>query len=229
MSDKKPRFELPTDPWLFPLGSDERLYPSRQPRLLGVGSSYSSKPLPLNTSEKNPIRIDWIDPASTGTAGKIGMTLCPGRKDTGRTANYDRDLFEDMKRIKEHHKVDLIIPLIEPFEFRTLKIPRYFSTANHFDLETIHYPIRDGHVSKSVRQVRSLVGEIVTRLRYGQNVLCHCKAGLGRAGHITACVLVHLGFKPEDAIQVVRETRKGTIENSLQERFVHRFRGRSYP
>jgi hypothetical protein len=222
MSDKKPRFGSLSDPWLSSLPINGQQY------LLGVGSNYIKR-LPLNTSEKNPIRVDWIGNGLTGTAGKLGMTLCPGRKDSGRTADYDRTLSIDMHRLKHHWGIDLMVPLIEGFEFRTLKIPNYFSTANHLGLETIHYPIKDGSVSRSVRQVRSLVDEIVQRLRYGQNVLCHCKAGLGRAGHITACVLVRLGYKPEDAITVVRQTRKGTIENAVQERFVHRFRGRSFP
>jgi protein-tyrosine phosphatase len=198
--------------------------------LLGMGSKYTAhdvRQLPLNTSEHQPIRVDWVDPARTGTAGKLGLTLCPGRRDIGRSARYDRNLYADMKRLRRYWGVNLIVVLIEAFEFRMLKVPNYFATAEGLGLEVIHYPIKDGSVPRSVRATRSLVDEVVCRMRYGENVLYHCKAGLGRAGEMSACTLTRLGYRPDDAITVIRQSRVGTIENQNQERFVHRFRGRS--
>jgi protein-tyrosine phosphatase len=185
-----------------------------------------SSPKPPNTSKSHPIRIDWIDPGRTGTPGKLGMTLCPGRKGPGRSADFDRDLREDLHRIANHWEVATIVPLIELFEFKMLKIPRYHVTADEVGLDVVWYPIQDGGTPKSIPKTRRLINYVIQRLRYGHNVVFHCKAGLGRAGTMAASTLVRLGYQPSDAITVVRSARKGAIENSNQERFVQKFRGK---
>ena len=64
--------------------------------------------------------------------------------------------------------------------------------------------------------------EIRTLLRGGEDVLVHCKGGLGRAGMIAARLLVELGMDPEQAIRDVRRARKGAIETSSQLALVRR-------
>jgi protein-tyrosine phosphatase len=179
--------------------------------------------LPISDSRNQPIRIDWVDSGQTGTVGKLGMTLCPGRRDSGRTARYDRNLRTDLTRIRSKHEVDVIVVLIEDFEFKQLDVLKYFEVAKELDLKVYWYPVMDGSTPRTVRKTRALVDHIVRHLRYGSNVLIHCKAGLGRAGTITACTLVRLGFQWEDAIAVTRTARRGTLENSNQEAFVKRF------
>ena len=59
-------------------------------------------------------------------------------------------------------------------------------------------------------------------LRNGEDVLVHCKGGLGRAGMMAARLLVELGMEPEAAIQAVRHARKGAIETPAQLALVRR-------
>ena len=72
----------------------------------------------------------------------------------------------------------------------------------------------------------STVRDIVQRLEQGQNVVVHCRGGLGRTGTVTACVLVALGrHSADEAIGAVRQTRKGTVQTREQEDFVRLFEG----
>jgi protein-tyrosine phosphatase len=194
--------------------------------LLGVGSP--SRPVPNSTSATHPIRVDWIEIGTTGTAGALGMTICPGRVGGGRTANYSRDLASDMKVLRKEHKVDVLVNLIEDHEFKSLKVQKYFDHADENDIHTLWFSIPDGGIPSNMRKARALVDEIVGLLRYGFNVVIHCKAGLGRTGLLVACVLVRLGYKVDNAVSVVRDSRKGTIENSTQMKFVTKFRGRRF-
>jgi len=57
-------------------------------------------------------------------------------------------------------------------------------------------------------------------LRSGFDVLIHCKGGLGRAGMISARLLVELGWAADDAIATIRRERPGAIETSAQEAHV---------
>jgi protein-tyrosine phosphatase len=212
--------------------ADDKIELYQRSRLSGtIWDSRSGKPisgrdsrmLPSSDSRNNPIRIDWIDPGHSGTAGKLGMTLCPGRKDIGRTARYDRNLKMDLSRIRSKHEVDVVVVLIQDFEFEELKIQPYFEVADELGLEVVWFPITDGFIPKSIRRTRALINHIIRDLRYGSNVLVHCKAGLGRAGTIVSCVLVGLGYTHDNAIALTRSTRKGAIENITQEKFVARF------
>ena len=69
----------------------------------------------------------------------------------------------------------------------------------------------------------SIAGEAIRdRLRMGFDVLVHCKGGLGRAGTVTARLLVELGESPESAVHRVRKARKNAIETRGQKRHVER-------
>jgi ADP-ribosyl-[dinitrogen reductase] hydrolase len=57
-------------------------------------------------------------------------------------------------------------------------------------------------------------------LKKGQNILVHCRGGLGRAGMISARLLVEHGVEPEEAIAHVRAVRPDAIETREQENWV---------
>ena len=51
-------------------------------------------------------------------------------------------------------------------------------------------------------------------------IIVHCRGGLGRAGMISAHLLVESGIEPEAAIERVRAARPGAIETLRQEEWV---------
>jgi ADP-ribosyl-[dinitrogen reductase] hydrolase len=51
----------------------------------------------------------------------------------------------------------------------------------------------------------------------GQNILAHCRGGLGRAGMISARLLVESGVEPDEAMTRVRAAPPGAIETPRQE------------
>ena len=54
----------------------------------------------------------------------------------------------------------------------------------------------------------------------GENIVVHCRGGLGRAGMISARLLVETGIDPDVAMARVRTARRGAIETSGQEHWV---------
>lgn len=85
-----------------------------------------------------------------------------------------------------------------------------------------HLPIVDASTPDAAfeREWDKVAGGLNARLRNGENVLVHCRGGLGRAGTIAARLLIELGWKPGDAIARVRAVRPGAIETRAQEKYV---------
>lgn len=173
----------------------------------------------VRTSSNSPLRIDTI--SLPGERGQIGMTTCPGKKDHGTTVTWERNLDLDLDAISAWG-ADAVVTLLEGFELEMLKIATLPVLLADKGIEWHHLPIRDVDIPDSHFEEQWLENgqRIKTILRHGGKVLLHCRGGIGRTGTIAARLLVEFGFKPADAIDLVRKTRPGTIETAAQEQYV---------
>ena len=175
----------------------------------------------IKTSETHPIRVDPV--RLKDGYGRIGVTLCPGKKyPWGLAGNWDRDLDLDLDRIRRWGAT-AVVSLITREEIMDLEVQGLSRAVADRHMEWWHLPIPDGqppgpefekawvHAGAAIRD----------RLRLGFDVLVHCKGGLGRAGTVAARLLVEFGERPDDAIDRVREARSpNALETRDQERHV---------
>ncbi|MDE2729469.1 MAG: ADP-ribosylglycohydrolase family protein [Gemmatimonadota bacterium] len=175
----------------------------------------------IKTSETHPIRVDPVRPKDG--YGRIGITLCPGKKyPWGLAGNWERDLDPDLERIRRWGAT-AVVSLITEAEIRDLEVQGLSRAVADRHMEWWHLPIPDGqppgpefekawvHAGAAIRD----------RLRLGFDVLVHCKGGLGRAGTVAARLLVEFGEHPDEAINRVREARSpNALETRDQERHV---------
>ena len=172
------------------------------------------------TSQTHPLQIAVVD-ALPGR-GRIGITFCPGKKQPDAlTGAWDRDLGLDVQAIADWGAA-AVLTLIEPHEFEDLKVRGLGEAVHAQHMDWLHAPIRDVSTPDSrFEAVWAEIGEgLRDRLRAGFSILVHCKGGLGRAGMITARLLVELGVPVEEAVHRVRAARPGAIETTAQEAFV---------
>lgn len=171
---------------------------------------------PLNS----PLRIDTI--ILPGDRGQIGMTFCPGKKDVGYSGRvWNRDLDSDLDAISAWG-ADAVVTLLESFELEMLGIATLPALLIDRNIEWHHLPIRDVDIPDRTfeEKWRESGLRLRTILSQGGKVLLHCRGGIGRTGTIAARLLVEFGFKPSHAIELVRNTRPGTIETAAQEQYV---------
>ena len=159
--------------------------------------------------------INWIDKDHIDIKGRIGIGRAPG---------YGSVRFEDFRSIKEQG-VSKIYCLQEEDELQYLNsetIKQREQSLSELEIEFVHSPIGDFRVP-TPDQAKRLSKMIMNDVIGGKSILIHCMGGLGRSGTIAACSLVQYGLKPDEAINLVRKIRPGTLETDEQVQFVIEF------
>ena len=172
------------------------------------------------TSTSNPLRIAEI---MVGTAGgRIGITFAPGKQQLdGLTAAHQRDLEADLDVIAAWNAA-AVVTLVEPHELDSLGIAALGAEVRRRHMQWHHWPIQDYGVPDETFEAAWPARSVMLRslLACGGRVLVHCKGGLGRAGTISARLLVEGSMAPGDAIRAVRAVRPRAIETGPQEVWV---------
>lgn len=170
----------------------------------------------IRTSVTHPLQIAEVSPNER--FGLIGITFCPGKYDRfAATGIWERDLQADLDVIAAWN-ASIVLTLLEPEELQTLKVAELGHEVTKRGMLWVHLPIRDFSVPDQQFETRwQEEGKAIRhRLRAGENILVHCKGGLGRAGMIASRLLVELGMEPNEAIRLVRYRRHGAIETPGQ-------------
>jgi ADP-ribosyl-[dinitrogen reductase] hydrolase len=167
------------------------------------------------TSVTDPLRISAVE---TPRCGRIGMTLCPGKQQSGAmSGTWTRDLTLDLAVIRDWGAT-AVVTLMEPDELRRYGAADIGAAVRKFGMEWYNTPIPD--VRAPGTAFEALWPDVGERLRQhlsaGRSVLLHCLGGLGRTGTIAARLLAELGVPPAEAVRQVREARPGAIETAAQ-------------
>jgi protein-tyrosine phosphatase len=186
--------------------------------------------------------LDWLDlpaaPGFAGTTGRLGMTILPGRRCSGKTAKEPRDLELDAATLASIG-IDAFILLVEDHELVECGVPAFGEVMRDHGIEVVRCPIvdhqtpvdpssaarplsDDGRVPApgDVEAFAALLRDTSIRLRAGYRLGVSCHGGVGRTGTFAACLLKEAGLDAETAIDVVRRCRRGAIETAGQEAFV---------
>jgi protein-tyrosine phosphatase len=80
----------------------------------------------------------------------------------------------------------------------------------------VHWPIKDGPVPE-VDELRGLARLIASCLTARAIVYVHCQAGMNRSALVVARTLIERGVTAREAIDRVRERRKGSLSDEYAE------------
>ncbi len=132
---------------------------------------------------------------------------------------YDR--LNEIWPAYQENCVSAVVVLVEPQEYlvRTRRdLPAFYRSAG---LDVIHLPTPDFRVPLDVDAFEDTISAAIEHAQAGGNLAAHCMAGLGRTGVFMACMAKrHLHLNGAEAIDWVRQSIPGAMENSLQEQFV---------
>jgi protein-tyrosine phosphatase len=122
--------------------------------------------------------------------------------------------------------VDALVSLLTPDEARGLGLEREGEVCRQHRIDFQSFPIVDRSVPASRSDVQKLALAIRGRLLRGQDVVVHCRAGVGRSGVIAACTLVAGGLTPELALAKIAAGRGCEVPDTAEQRaWIEAFEG----
>lgn len=120
--------------------------------------------------------------------------------------------------------VHQIVSLLPDDEALALGLEDEAAACGAAGLAFSRMPISDFGVPSDRALFRDDIRRLATALADGRHIAIHCRAGIGRSGLVSACVLVSLGLTATDAIDRVSRARGHTApETSEQRAWVHAF------
>ncbi len=127
-----------------------------------------------------------LPPSNPAGHGRIGVTFCPGKYDPhALTGSWDRDLTLDLDAVKKWGAA-AVVTLVEDHELELLRVPNLGKEVRRRGMSWFHLPIPDGSVPDAdfERAWKSVGDELRSMLKKGDDVVVHCRGGLGRAGTV---------------------------------------------
>lgn len=152
----------------------------------------------------------------------IGLDT-PGRLGISRKPEGDEALDQQMARLA-HGMIDHVVSLLEPAEAEALGLAGEGGAAERHGVGFYNFPIVDHGVPENLHHYRRVAHAIDRRLRAGQAMIIHCRAGLGRAPSLAICALIEGGMNPDEAILRVGRARGRPVpETDGQLAFIRTF------
>ena len=123
--------------------------------------------------------------------------------------------------------VGVVVSLLESHDVRELDLSPEPEFCKAHEIKFVSFPMKDRGAPESVREVERLVQVVVGYLRQGFGVAVHCRAGIGRAGVIAACVALEFGIPLTEVFSVLGRARGVPIpDTDSQAEWVRRYANR---
>jgi protein-tyrosine phosphatase len=124
------------------------------------------------------------------------------------------------------HRMGLrsVVSLLEIDESRDLGLADEESLCGATGLQFLSFPIPDRGVPSDHADFSELVDELAERLRSGDSVGIHCRAGIGRSGLLGACVLGAIDVPLKSAFAMLSRARGVSVpDTDAQAEWVREF------
>jgi protein-tyrosine phosphatase len=150
-------------------------------------------------------KLYWLDEA---WPGKVALAARP------RGGDWLSDEIADWKRAG----ISSVLSLLESEEEKDLDLQDEPAEVQRQGLKFRSLPIPDRKVPPSETKLLGVLEDLDRSLLSGNNVLVHCRQGVGRTGLLAACLLVRKGLSPGAAIDKVSGARGVAVPETEEQR-----------
>ncbi len=110
-------------------------------------------------------------------------------------------LEDEVRSLRLAEKVDVLVSLLETREVWELELADEARFAEKSGMEFVSHPIPDHSIPVSEEETRRMVARLAGRVKKGKRVAIHCRAGIGRSGLISGCVLLEAGLPLDQVLE----------------------------
>lgn len=114
--------------------------------------------------------------------------------------------------------IDSVLSLLTPEEQRDLDLLKEAGESQKQGLIFSSFPIPDREVPASEAKFNVALQSANEALLRGENLLIHCRQGIGRTGLFAACLLIRSGMSPSAAVDSISAARGLPIPETTQQR-----------
>jgi protein-tyrosine phosphatase len=134
------------------------------------------------------------------------------------------DWLEDEMANWRRAGTDTVLSLLTSEEEQDLDLRREAQEAKAKGIRFGSLPIPDRQVPNSESEVSDVLDRLDADLAAGNNVVIHCRQGIGRTGLVAACLLVSKGLTSEAAVESLSAARGNPVpETAEQRRWIDRY------
>lgn len=116
-----------------------------------------------------------------------------------------------------NEKINRIVSLMEIDEASKAGLEEELRLTEKHRMEFVSFPIRDRGMPDSITEFSKFTRGLYDDIASGLNTVVHCYAGIGRTGMVSAAVLLHDGFQPEQAFQHISLKRGVSVPDTQQQ------------
>lgn len=155
-----------------------------------------------------------IFPIPISAPGKIAIISRPAGNEF---------LLESIGFLKKE-KFDIVLSALKQEEEFELGLKEENEICKQNGIQFISFPISDRDVPDSFILTKKLCLSMKEKIENGASIGVHCRAGIGRSSLLSSCILIHLGFKPDDAFRLISESRRLKVPDTKeQENWVYQY------
>jgi hypothetical protein len=140
---------------------------------------------------------------------------------------WERDLDEDLSRIRSYFNVSLVISLVKESEYSNHCQGLPFETirdAYHLhDLDLIMYPMKKDEHPTDIKTYHQLMELITATLSKGKNVLLVCTGGFGRSSLVAAGCMIYNEISEHTVMENITIRDKNVLNKPNQKQFISEY------
>jgi protein-tyrosine phosphatase len=128
------------------------------------------------------------------------------------------DWLEDEMGAWKHEGVDTVLSLLTAEEADQLQLDNESEMAKGRGIRFLSFPIEDRQVPGSPSELAKTLELVDRALLDGNDVVVHCRQGVGRSGLVGACLLVSRGIDAKSAIDRISTARGIAVPETAEQR-----------
>lgn len=137
--------------------------------------------------------------------GRLFVMPCPRSTELGEAAKHFIAL-----------GVHVVVSHLEKPEERELGLSGEGEVLVRNNIEFISFPVQDRCLPDR-EPFFQFIDQLFARLENGENIAVHCRAGIGRTGVTSACLLIKDGYESDVAMDMVAAARGTQIPDTEEQ------------